>query len=337
MPSSSSRAAWCHRRVSALLPLLVALACSIPTGEPPIPAPPPTEPSDPQPGLAPVPLAELPANARFKTLGFTGAVHRVEGKVESEVRLPVPAEALQRLLPGTIRAFRFDQPSSIWKELEATTLDEQSLTVTLTEPEPGLYATFGWSRDPVLNAVQRWTVDVANGRRPTAPPAATVEDLRNRIGNLDPKLRPAAVRDWVVWELTLQLTTCEAFDEPGCDPACRAASGQKLNQCPDICTDDCCSCETFDFTERAVIPRVVLDRLQPCPIDKSGCRLCPGGLSCSDHPPIVAIAPDLDTLDYSVLDRRLAEVVGAMDLRDHLHTAVEQTVGHEYPVPPPWP
>lgn len=344
-PTDDSHRVRRNRWLSLLLLPLAVFACASPDekpaeaekpAQPKAPEPPPT---NSEPVL--VPPAEVPKAAQFAALGAVGAVYRLEHKSTAEVKIAIPAEALTRLLPHTIRAFRFDEQTTAWQELPETKVDPESRTMVLAAPEAGYYTAFGWSLNPADNALQRWTLDAKHGRRPDYEPAETLEALRKQVLTVASHHRHELVRDWMVWEVTLDRTTCETKDAEACADSCKALAGRKkLSSCPEECqAPACCECEEFKFIERVWVPQSLFDSGGICIAGQPGCGLCPNGLSCptAETPPITVIAPTLETPDYSQFHGRLGDLIADEDLRDYVHSMVERTVGQEYPVPPPWP
>ena len=306
----------------------------------------PPEPPEPTviPGV-PVALEDLPEEAAIESIGSIGTAFRLEGEAPIAGSFEVPGKAIDGLLPATVRLFHFRENEGQWAEVPDSAYDEKARELTGKGLSPGLYTAFGWSKNPVESTIQRLIFDGQRGYRPEAGELQSLEKLRLEVQQADFELQPGLVRDWLELSVTLPRRTCETIASEDCDFVCQRMAGRiKLSSCPEECpAPDCCSCQDFSWTDRVRIPGGILPPLpEPCAGGPNGpfCPICPLGLSCptGEGPGIEAIAPILEVPDYTVLDDvGLREVIEDVELRDVLHRVVEETVGTEYPVPPPYP
>lgn len=300
------------------------------------------EPEPPKIEVTPVDLADLPEGAQFTTVGHAGRVYQLEAEEPPvSARFPVAPEAVQTLLPDTLRLFRFKSALNQWEEIDASSFDAGTGELVGDGLEPGLYTGFGWSTNPAENAIQRLGLDARLGYRPQGDSLRTLAELRKEVEATDLELRPDLVRNWLLLSFSLERTTCETLNNPDCDPLCQRLAGRtKLSSCPSECPEpECCECETFSYVERLFVPRNFLDPIpQICP--GGLCPICPQGLSCPTGPYVQeqAVHPRLEVPAYEIFQSvALSEIVEDEVLRDVLHQVVEESVGTEYPVPPPWP
>ena len=324
---------WCFLATALLLPPSLATCARV----------------SPEPNAVVVAPGELPRGARFVPVGNIGEAYRLQGG--GAARFPAPREGAAALLPGTIRLFRFDEQRSAWAEIPGSRFDERTGELVGDSLAPGYYTAFGWSRNPAENAVQRILSDMRRGLRPERGAPTSQDSLRAHVASVPAALRSALMRDWVQWSFTLDQTTCQTHDMPGCHDICRRrAREQKLElpsqrtalaSCPGQCPDaPCCTCETFAVTERFWIPESIFATPLLSCTGVPGGPTCPVCLSCANGALAAAerIRPTLEIPDYRFMDGiRLGGLVADVALRDIMHDMVEETLGRQYPVPPPWP
>lgn len=227
-----------------------------------------------------------------------------------------------------------------WSELPDSRYDQDAQELVGTNLEPGLYSAFGWSANPVENALQRMVADATLGYRSrVADPDQGEED-----GGLS--ATSFLVRAWLAEvSFSYRETTCETKDNPDCPENCQRAAGRVTLsscrvdgvECPE---PDCCECVTGTVTERFTPPPLspIDIPLTPCPGPQ--CPICPDGLSCPTGPfvGIPSIAPTLELPDYAMLEGiGLGFLTDDPALREAFKEVVEETIGVQYPVPPPWP
>jgi len=319
--------------LAGLLPLLLA-GCET--------LPPPAGPSEVE--ATPVALADLPEGARVESLGNVGTAYRLSGDAPIAGTFPVAAVRVEGLLPDTLRLFRFDTQTGAWAEIGDSSYDKKNGRLTGANLTPGLYTAFGWSANPVANALQRMIFDSQLGYRSAGDQIPTLAELREQVAVADFDAQTQLLQGWLDLSVSLERTNCETLrgEDDSCPLVCRRLAGRrKLSSCPEECPEpECCFCQTFSWPERVRVPGSFLPRLpEPC----SGglfCPPCPLGLSCptGPGPRLQVIGPTLSTPDYAVMNQLgLGEVVEDVALRDILHRAIEGSLGREYPVPPPWP
>lgn len=287
-----------------------------------------------------VALDELPEEARFTPVGDVGRAYRLQAGGPADARFPVEADAAATLLPATIRLFRFDDAGEDWVEIADSRFDPDSRTLVGSDLEPGLYTAFGWSANPAANALQRLIFDAANGFGPQQGEPPSLDLIREQakasdIGALEPVL---GLGDWLRFTYT-PLGICQVFSGLDCATSC--GPPRWVQSCPTGCTAPCCTCRTrfIPVQPRSPFPGT----RSPTPCESLGspilCPVCPHGLSCPSGPfvELPEIAPTQPVPDYGIFRTAgLAEIVDDEVLRVVLDRLVEQTVGREYPVPPPW-
>ncbi len=306
--------------------------------------------------IEPIELGALPPKADFVPIGSIGAAYWVEGGRAMEARFPTPVGAVDSLLPATIRLFRFDEKTDRWSEIVESRYDEKSRELIGANLRPGFYTAFGWSANPAENALQRILVDatLGYGALTDAPNFNLRPDQGERVP-ID-AFRRELVRSWLHGSFSFPITSCQFLDVPACpEQECRRAASRIISRscrvrvgtepspidCPQ---PQCCQCESGRFTERFVVPLlIIMDQLPiPCGSTPRGilCPTCPNGLSCPrgrfvDTP---QIEPLLDVPNYAFLDEiGLDVVIDDVMVREVLQDIVEGVTGNEYPVPPPWP
>ena len=297
----------------------------------------------PMPEIDSVGLGSLPAEARFITLGDIGQAYRLTASGPVEGRFPISPDTLETLLLATIRLFRFDEMTGDWLEIADSYYDAQTNEIVGKDLVSGLYTAVGWSANPAENVMQRIVFDWSNGFGPFFDDAQLQEEpADNQTGFDHPRFRTSLVQNWIYISFSLRRTTCETIDEEGCPRPCRRLAGRrKLSSCPVECPEpDCCECQEFTWTERALIPADLFQAPPPlCRPGQGPCPLCPNGLSCPSGPSVDTdiIKPTLSVPDYAFMtELGLGALVEDVVLRDDLHALVETIVGTEYPIPPPW-
>jgi hypothetical protein len=288
-----------------------------------------------------VPLDELPQEARFTPVGDIGRAFRLEAGGPAEARFPVQPDAAASLLPATVRLFRFDDAGEDWVEIADSRFDQSSRTLVGSNLEPGLYTAFGWSANPAANALQRLIFDAANGFGPPqgAPPSLDrIRELAEAsdVGALAPVL---AIGDWLRYTYSRK-TWCKIVSGRDC-LAMSCGPPRIVESCPTECTAPCCTCDTIFIPTQPRSPFPAPQAPMPCQSLGSPilCPVCPLGLSCPSGPfvDLEAIRPTLPVLDREIFRTAgFGEIVDDEVLRVVLDRLVEQTVGQEYPVPPPY-
>lgn len=276
-----------------------------------------------------VPRSMLEERAAFLDLGAVGRVFVLEGNGPLDAGFPVDPDITEHLLEDTIRLFAWDEQLG-WTEIDDSAYDPSTYEVVGSGLEPGVYTAFGWSAEPVGNAMQRLLLDAQYGYRPDAE-LMVFDELEAELGQMNnPRYGTGLVRDWLQLSFSFTRTNCETLGGPFCDLECGRTNRTKLNRCPENCPaeDGCCECQTFTDTERVVIPaRLFDDLLFPCPL----CPVCPNGLSCPG-----GFGPDVDTIkprltrgfDYAVLeDLRVDELTTDDWVRGAFDALVQDTVG----------
>jgi len=299
-----------------------------------------------------VTLDELPSVARFAEIGNIGQAYRLQTTLPANVRFPASQQHTSALLTGTIRLFHFDEQQARWTEVADSRFDGQTSELVGSNLAPGLYTAFGWSANPVENALQRLIFDAQRGFRNEAFAFASLDELRQGIASTPVERQPQLLHDFIQLSVSLEQTTCHLVDNAAhaaCSEACRdlARPRQRTGAwgfCPRECRQpECCDCESFTVTERVWIPEsMVRPALQPCPGWQNGqlCPLCERGLSCPTRAAasVVQITPNSVILEHSVMHRvGLGPVAEEPGFRSAWHTAIEQILGRRYGDPSPQP
>jgi hypothetical protein len=328
---------WLHPLCLAptLLLLLAAVGCA-----PPASAPDPAH-------VASVTLGELPADARFVEIGNIGQAYRLHTTLPANIRFPVPQDGAASLLPATVRLFHFDAERAVWTEIADSRFDVQTSELVGRNLAPGHYTAFGWSKNPVENALQRLNLDAQLGYRPEQAAFGSLDELSQAVLSAPVEERSILVRDFVqVRGITVPSRVCWVGpDTSSCPTGCADAvlTHRDWSQCPAACPlqPGCCRCETVPA--RLSVPESVLGpALRPCPGWPTGrpCSLCPGGLSCptGQLSNVEQIRPNVSVLDYTVMHRLgLGSLVEDQLLRTILNTAIGQMLGRQYGDPSPQP
>lgn len=288
-----------------------------------------------------VSLDELPQEARFTPVGDIGRAFRLAAGGPAETRFPVQPDAAASLLPATIRLFRFDEAGENWVEIADSRFHDDSRTLVGSNLEPGIYTAFGWSANPAANALQRLIFDAAHGFGPPQGEPLSLDRIRelaeaSDVGASEPVL---ALGDWLRFTYST-LTICQVSNGPGCDFV-SCGPPRIVESCPSDCRPPCCTCRTIFIPAQPRSPLPATQAPKPCESLGSPilCPVCPLGLSCPSGPfvDVEAIRPTLPVPDYEIFRTAgFGKIVDDEVLRVVLDRLVEQTVGQEYPVPPPW-
>ncbi|MCX2743863.1 hypothetical protein OO013_08300 [Mangrovivirga sp. M17] len=279
-------------------------------------------------------LATLNIKSRPLDLGNIGQVYRLQNPPPEETRLEVKNDISNKLLPKTIRLFRYVESDNLWVEIKDSYYDAEKNELVGNNLKPGLYTASGWSSNPAANAMQRMIYDLSKGFEPIFNEDQLYQDRDN--SDLDIDYRTTIVQNWISYSVNLKRITCETIDSEECDDSCgRSAGRTKLSSCPEECPEpECCECIEFTWPEKILIPVSFLD-IQDIPLPRP---ICPYGLSCPTNSDNSIIKPTLDVPDYSFMkDLGMARLINDAALRDNLHQLTEVIIGKEYPVPPPWP
>lgn len=288
-----------------------------------------------------VALDELPQEAHFASIGDIGRAYRLRAAGPVDTRFPLKAGAADTLLPTTIRLFRFDDAGQDWVEIADSRFDPRSRTLAGSNLEPGLYTAFGWSANPAENALQRLIFDARNGFGSQQTQPLSLDQIRDlaktsEMGALEPAL---GLGDWLRFTYSKE-THCTVQRGPDC-LAAGCGPPRWVSSCPSGCTSPCCTCRTIYIPAQPRSPFPPTRSPQPCESLGSPilCPVCPHGLSCPSGPfvDIEVIQPTLPVPTYEIFRKAgFGEIVDDVVLREVLDLLVEQTVGQEYPVPPPW-
>lgn len=298
--------------------------------------------------IQPIALGALALEAHFLPIGSIDTAYLLKGGPATEVRLPTKQGAVDALLPRTVRLFKFDEETGRWTEVADSRYDEESRELVGVDLGSGVYTAFGWSANPVENALQRILLDSSLGFGGLVNPPDSSPGNEQSSEHFIGEFRRDLLLGWLDLSFSYPVTSCQTRDEPGCPSECRRAAGRvilsscRINRvvCPQ---PGCCDCVTGSFTERSVVPRSFFETLPiPCRSPSLGllCPVCPDGLSCPTgrFVEMPQIKPALDTPDYAFLeDIGLGVVTEDPVLRDDFHDLVEAVTGNKYPVPPPWP
>ena len=289
-------------------------------------------------------LSALPENARFISTGSVGVAFWLTAAQAGKTHFPVPKQSADLLLVKTIRLYHFDEKNNRWDELSKSYYDVHSNEVIGMNLRPGIYSAFGWSVNPVENAMQRIILDASLGYGESL--SKSVPNQSTSISDFRRFLVQIAIPEF---SFTFTSNSCQTKNEPDCPEACRRAAGRIiLNSCrveETVCVQPrCCDCVEATITERFVPPPVgpIATQIRECNRNPNSplCPLCPNGLSCPGGPFTgnQIIAPSLSVPDYSALDKLgLGVLIDDVVLRESLKEVVEGVIGVKYPVPPPWP
>ncbi len=219
---------------------------------------------------------EVPDEARPFALGSIGAVYRVPNDHRGELRISAANEAVERLLPDTVRMFRYE-PEAGWREIEGSKFDANRRELVAPTAKPGLVTGFGWSVDPALNLVQRFALDAQRLEGEAGPASidAFIDGLRQgqsfhlqAAAGIRLLARTCTIKTWQ--------SECTSCPQPEAGAVCPTSPCPAEGPCP--CPEGCCFCRPswLVIPERGLIVPPLAGRIRFPDV-------CPRGLSCPNR------------------------------------------------------